>query len=270
MRYHDRQGDAPDEPRLSMADRGTLFASGGRNSGGPFSASRSRRHGYFLAALPEQSRRDLLARSQRVELPARTLISSLGEQLEHCYFIEQGVISCILRLADGFEGASTMIGPEGFIGIHSMTGTELVAPHDAVVQVHTVAQRLPAVAFREALDETPELLARFLRFNEALRLQLAQSTVCNLHHHLPQRLARWLLMTYDRVDADELALTQESLSALVGANRASVTHAARLLRDAGAIDTQYGRIVLRDWQHLEDISCECYAIVHRHYRRLLD
>jgi CRP-like cAMP-binding protein len=240
-----------------------LGASASFTSGGPLS------HDHFLAALPRAERSALLAHAQRVELPARTTLSMSGETLESCYFVERGAVSCILQLADGFEGASTIIGPEGLIGLHAVAGASIVAPHDTIVQVPLVAQRVPAAVVRDALAGSPQLLGRILRFNEALRLQLSQSTICNLHHHLPQRLARWLLMIYDRVADGDLALTQEALSAVVGANRASVTHAARQLRDAGALTYRYGRISLRDRQQLEDISCECYGIVCRHYQRLL-
>jgi CRP-like cAMP-binding protein len=226
-------------------------------------------HNHFLAALPNEERSALLAHAQRIEFPARTTLAAMGETLEHCYFIEQGVVSCVLQLSDGFEGASAIIGSEGLVGLHAVAGTSIIAPHDAIIQVPTVAQRVPATVVRDALSGSPELLGRILRFNEALRLQLAQSTICNLHHHLPQRLARWLLTTYDRATNGELALTQEALSALVGATRASVTQAAMVLRDAGAIGYRYGRISLHDRQHLEDISCECYGIVCRHYQHLL-
>lgn len=227
-------------------------------------------HGRFLMALPEDVRSSLIDQSQRVQLRARTLLSSGGQQLEHCYFIEQGVLSCILRLADGFEGASAIIGPEGLVGFHAVAGAGSVAPHDTLVQLSGSALQVPATVLREAIRESSPLVARLLRFNEAVRLQMAQSAVCNLRHPLPQRLARWLLMAYNRVGGSELRLTQEALSAMLGASRASVTHAARQLRDAGAIDYRYGLIVLRDRARLEEMSCECYAIVRAHYRRLLD
>jgi CRP-like cAMP-binding protein len=198
------------------------------------------------------------------------VVAPVGAALDYCYFVERGMAACILRLANGFEGASAMIGPEGLIGLHAMAEVGLAAPHETVVQVPVLAQRVSAALLREALGQNSQLLSSVFRFNEALRLQLAQSTVCNLHHNLPQRLARWLLMAFDRINSDELPLTQEALSGMLGAGRASVAHAAGILRDAGAVSYQYGRISLRDREILEDTSCECYAIVRKHYQRYLN
>lgn len=238
-------------------------------SGHPLPARAPAARNECLAALPEPLQRSLLEHSERVHIAARTALFKAGTPLDACYFIERGLVSCFLQFADGFASAAAMIGPEGVAGMPALAGSGLIAPHALIAQVPVIARRIPAGFLRETLGRSSDLLGRILLFSDALRLQIEQSVACNLHHNVQQRLARWLLMAFDRSEGNELRLTQESLSAMVGARRASVTVAASALRSLGAIGYRHGRVHLIDRSRLEDISCECYPIVRGHYRRLI-
>ncbi|HVH80862.1 MAG TPA: Crp/Fnr family transcriptional regulator [Stellaceae bacterium] len=212
----------------------------------------------------------MLDLSERIETGALTSLYEVGAAMEHCYFPERGVVALIVRLADGFESASGMVGPEGLIGLGALADDNLPAPNAFVVQIPFSGWRIRSTLMRAAMLRSPVVLDRVLRFDQAIKSQIAQTVVCNRRHNVQQRLARWLLMASDRTVGDELPLTHEFLSAAIGAQRASVTLAAKLLRDAGAIQYHHGRVRIRDRRRLKAISCECYGVVRAHYQRLLN
>jgi CRP-like cAMP-binding protein len=113
------------------------------------------------------------------------------------------------------------------------------------------------------------LFPLMLRYAQALQEQTAQSVACNRHHAIEERCARWLLMTHDRVGADQFPLTQEFLAFMLGVRRASVTVAAGMLQQAGLIRYSRGRIAVLDRAGLEAASCECYRVVQQRYEQLL-
>jgi CRP-like cAMP-binding protein len=223
----------------------------------------------FLTALPEEERVRLLAASERVEIAAHTLLWDVGAPLERCFLAEQGAVSLVVRLADGFESASGIIGPEGLIGLGALPRSGVRALNAYIVQLPFSGWRVRSTVLREAMQRSPEVLDRVLCFDQALKVQIAQTAACNQRHSAEQRLARWLLKVHDRSAGNELPLTQEFLSSMLGARRATVTLAARALSDAGAIRYRHGHLRIDDRQRLEQAACECYAVVSEHYRLLL-
>lgn len=131
------------------------------------------------------------------------------------------------------------------------------------------ALRLPAAAFRAALAEMPALLGPLLRYVDAFHFQVAQSAACNGRHPIEQRLARWLLITHDRVEGDRFFMTQEFMSTMLGVRRPGVTLAIGTLQRAGLVQHDRGSAQVLNRRGLEAASCECYGIVQRRFDWLI-
>ena len=153
-----------------------------------------------------------------------------------------------------------VVGKEGVASISAILGRNWL-PFRVVTQVPGRALRVPTDLVAETIKECGELHDRLMEYTHQMIAQVAQSAVCNRFHNAKQRLARWLLMTADRVESSELPLTHEFISFMVGGPRSAVTEAAAELRASGAIDYRRGLIVIRDPARLRDQCCECYAML---------
>lgn len=222
----------------------------------------------LLASLPPDVLARLLPRMQAVPLELRAILHDAEAPIEAVYFPESGLASMIANLVDGARAEVGLVGRDGMIGLPLVLGVGTTS-NECLIQIPGTALRMEAGAFRRALHETPALRAVLLRFTEAMQIQVAQTAACNGHHALEQRLVRWLLASHDRVDDDELPLTQEFLALMLCVHRPSVTVAARLLQSAGLIRYGGGSITVLDRPGLEAASCECYGAVRKQYRRLL-
>ena len=218
----------------------------------------------LLAALPPADLARLRTGLEPVELEARQLLYRAQAPIPAVHFLQSGIVSLVARLERGGAIEIGIIGREGMVGLPLALGAAS-SPNEALVQVNCRALRMDACEFRQELERTPALLALVLRFECAFHAQVAQTAACNGRHTVEQRLSRWLLMARDRLDADDLPLTQELLSTMLGVRRASVTTAVGILQRAGAIDFIRGHVVIRDHHELERISCECYTAVRREY-----
>lgn len=222
----------------------------------------------LLAALPAAEFKRLRSSLEPVELPVRKIISPAGSVITHAYFIENGVVSIVQHMADGAAVEVGLIGREGFVGIPIVLGTR-TSPAEANVQLKASAFRMTTKALLEATQRSKQLNALLLCYTHALHIQVTQTAACNGRHDLHQRLARWLLSAHDRSDSDELALSHELLSMMLGRRRAGVTVTLGTMRRAGLIKNLYGRIQVVDRRGLEKAACECYRLVRDEYRRLL-
>jgi CRP-like cAMP-binding protein len=220
-----------------------------------------------LAALPPDDLVRLRSKLKPVELEARQILHRAQVPIPAVYFLESGIVSLVARLERGGAIEIGVIGREGMIGLPLALGAE-TSPDEALVQVKCRALHMGADAFRQELDRSPALLGRLLRYECALHAQVAQTAACNGRHAVEQRLARWLLMAHDRLDADDLPLTQDMLATMLGVRRASVTSAVGLLQRAGAIGLIRGHIVITGREALEHAACECYAAVQQEYMQL--
>jgi hypothetical protein len=137
-----------------------------------------------------------------------------------------------------------------------------------VVQLGGAAERVPASRLKQEFDRNPQAHFAAMSYLEALFAQIQQSVLCNALHAVEARLCRWLLMMHDRADRNRLPLTQEFLAGILGASRTTVTSAARALQEAGAIRYRRGTVDIVDRKRLEGASCECYAVVRRHFDRV--
>jgi CRP-like cAMP-binding protein len=180
--------------------------------------------------------------------------------VEYVYFPHQGMISLLAVMSDGQRIETATVGSEGVVGAMSGFGIRRGFTR-AVVQAPLVASRISCTHFQAAVQKSEALKNLIVNYNELLA-QIQQTAACNALHPTESRLARWLLQTRDRIDTDVLPLTQEFLSQMLGVRRTTVNLVARQLAQAGVIKNRRGRIIVTDRKGLEDVACECYAIVN--------
>ena len=200
------------------------------------------------------------------------LLSWLHERatpIADVFFIENGITSLSADTLDEGQVEVGLTGWEGFVGATVVLNPNAVAVHRAFLQVSGSAYRMSAAALRAAIERSDSLRDRCLRYVELLMVQTSQAAACNARHNLPERLARWLLMTRDRVDTDHLPVTQEFLSIMLGVRRAGVSLAASTLQTGGLIRQSLGRITILDNSGLEAGSCDCYRIIQQSRDRIL-
>jgi CRP-like cAMP-binding protein len=161
-----------------------------------------------------------------------------------------------------------VVGNEGIVGVSLFMGGGST-PSRAVVQSAGIGFRLPAHALKDEFGRSGPVMHLLLRYTQALITQMAQTAVCNRHHSLDQQLCRWLLLSLDRLESDELVMTQELIANMLGVRRGGVTEAALKLQEAGLIRYMRGHITVLDRPGLEKRTCECYAVVKKEYDRLL-
>jgi CRP-like cAMP-binding protein len=222
----------------------------------------------LLDALPTAELSALLARLEAVPLPVEMPIYEPDVPITHVYFPTSGMISMVSTMDNDTVEVGT-IGREGMAGLPILLYAESM-PTRAFVQVKGAAQRITTDGFRAALHEGPVLAPLLYRYAQTLFDQVAQSVACNRLHDLEERCARWILMTHDRVGADQLPLRQRFLAQMLGVHRPAVTLAAGALQRAGLIRYHRGVIEVIDRTGLEEAACPCYQIVRRSFERLRD
>jgi CRP-like cAMP-binding protein len=214
----------------------------------------------ILAGLEEPELAALEAASQHIPLHRGELIAEAGQPAPYVYFPEEGVLSLVGTTSAGGTVELAIVGPEGVASISAILGRNWL-PFRVVAQVPGRAVRVPTSVVSEMVNDCGPLHHRVLEYTQQIIAQVAQSAICNRFHTAKQRLARWLLMTADRADTNELPLTHEFISYMVGGPRSAVTEAASELRESGAIDYRRGLIVIKDVARLKEQSCECYEIL---------
>jgi len=221
----------------------------------------------LLACLAPADYALLLTALEPVDLPSKRVLHARDQPIDHVYFPETAVCSIIAVMESGDAAESGTVGRDGFIGVPVALGGDS-APFDTIVQVPGRALRMSAAKFREYLEVSPSMRSLIERHIQALLVQSFQSTACNRLHPLLQRCCRWLLLTHDRVGSAELLLTHDLLAVMVGVRRPSVTLAVQQLERLGLVAYRRGRLAIRDRKGLEDLCCECYAVVQEHLARL--
>jgi CRP-like cAMP-binding protein len=171
-------------------------------------------------------------------------------------------------MENGSSAEMGLAGNEGVVGIALFMGGNTM-PNRAVVQSAGNAVRIKARLLQDEFARGGQFQRSLLRYTQALITQISQTAVCNRLHSVEQQLCRWLLLSHDRVKADELVMTQGLIADMLGVRRAGVTVAAGRLQDAGAISYVRGHIKILDRQKLEAIVCECYQVVKDEFDRLL-
>ena len=216
----------------------------------------------ILLALPHHERERVMPKLELVHLQSRQMLHDAGDSLQSAYFCNTGLISILSVFSDGKSVEVGLIGHEGFLGLPLVAGFRSSATR-AIAQIEGTAFRIGADSLQGVLRECPALERRLQQFSQMLAMQATQIAACNRLHEVEERLARWLLMSADRVSTDALPLTQELLAQMLGTRRSSVTLAAGILQKAGLIAYTRGNVTIVDRPKLEDAACECYTLMQR-------
>ena len=223
---------------------------------------------HLLAALPDEVLARLLPHLQPVSFAHGGVVYESSERMDRFYFPTTCIISLLYTMTDGATAEMGLVGNDGVVGIALFMGGNTV-PNRAVAQVAGDAFSVPARVLLEEFRRGGQCQLLLLRYTQALITQISQTAVCNRLHSVEQQLSRWLLLSHDRLNTDELVMTQELIADMLGVRREGVTVAAGRLQDAGAISYVRGRIQILDRQKLEEAVCECYRVVKNEFERLL-
>lgn len=201
-----------------------------------------------------------------VEIFQGQILYGPDEPIEHVYFPNDSTVSVVAMTADGQCVESAVIGLEGMAGINVLMGVDSM-PNEIIIQIGGGAMQMTTAAIRKEFKRSGAMQDLLLRFTHALMIQIGQTTLCNRLHSIDERLSRWLLMCHDRSASDQLKLTQEFISIMLGANRARVTMSAIALQNAGFIKYARGNITITNRAGLENFTCACYKAVREEYGR---
>jgi len=211
----------------------------------------------------------LLARDLRlVKAELGQTIQENGAPVSHVYFPNGGVYSIVNEMRDGSLIEVATVGTEGMLGVNVFLGDRLAAGRSLMQVPNGPLPKMAVGVFMKHVGEHAAFRAAVARFAQANFLQVMQCSACNILHSVEQRCSRWLLQTHDRVDADEFLLKHEFLAMMLGTTRPTVSVVMGTLQKAGLLTTRYGRITILDRKKLERASCECYAVIAGHFKRL--
>lgn len=211
-----------------------------------------------LSGLPGEESSRLRPHLARTPLVLAQVLHEVGTPVDAVYFLEDGLVSLIADTGDGGQVEVGMVGRDGLVGVAALLRPDSIAMHRSVVQIPGVAHRIQATRLHDILASSPELRTRCIRYLEFTLVQTAQSAACNARHGLEQRLARWLLMTRDRIGSDDFPITQDFLSHLLGVRRAGVSVVTTALASKNLIRHTRGRLTVLNVEGLEQETCLCY------------
>jgi len=243
-------------PRTSK----TLRLSPGQNGGD------GRGNNFILSHIPRKESSQLLPLMEFVRLKLHQVLHEPGEVIRSGYFLNNGLGSLLTTHPDGKTVEVGLTGNEGFLGLPVIFGFKTSALR-VVTQGEGTAYRVEVDTLLKMLPRCPELEKQLQRFSMLLGMQSTQLAACNRLHDVVERLARWLLMSHDRIGSDALPLTQEFLAQMLGSRRASVTEAAGALQKEGAIEYSRGRVSILNRGRLEESACDCYLAIERQKKR---
>ena len=226
------------------------------------------RDNHLLASLPTEAWERLEPHLELTPMPLGLVLYESGSQLQHVYFPTTCIVSLLYVMEDGHSAEIAIVGNEGMVGVALFMGGE-TTPSRGLVQSSGFAYRLSGKLLKSEFVRGGPMQRLLLRYTQALITQMAQTAVCNRHHSVDQQLARWLLLSLDRLASNDLVMTQELIANMLGVRREGVTEAAGKLQKLDLISYSRGRITVLDRPALEQYSCECYAVVKREFDRLL-
>lgn len=222
----------------------------------------------LIMRLPEAIKASLFEKLELVELKLGQVIYESGDEMPYVYFPTTAIVSLLYVMESGSSAEIAVVGNDGIVGIAVFMGG-ISALNRGVVQSKGWAYRMSAAQLKEEFNKHGALMILLLRYTQALITQMSLTAVCNRHHSIVQQLCRWLLLSLDRLQGNELHMTQELIANMLGVRREGVTAAAGALQKQGVIEYSRGRITVLDRPKLESISCECYAVVRAETDRLL-
>jgi CRP-like cAMP-binding protein len=214
----------------------------------------------LLAALPVKEYRRLLPELEQVTMPFAEVIYEPGDLIRHVYFPNDSIVSLLSVVAERSTLEVGIVGNEGVAGISAFLGVG-TSPSRALVQGAGTAMRMKASTLRKEAERAGPLRRLLQLYTHSLLTQVSQTAACNRFHQVEARLARWMLMTHDRLRSDEFRLTQEFMSNMLGVRREGVNKAAGALQRSKLISYSRGHIRVLDRAGLEAVACECYLVV---------
>lgn len=232
------------------------------------SISHSPARNRLLAGLPSAEYEQILPHLEPVVLKLGEVVYESGGHISQVYFPTTSIISLLYLMENGASAEIGVAGNDGLVGVAIFMGGDTV-PNRAVVQSAGVAFRIRAKALQIEFARNGTFQRLLLRYTQALMAQISQTAVCNRLHSVEQQLCRWLLLSLDRSESDELIMTQELIANMLGVRRKGVTQAAGHLQSDGLISYVRGHIKILDRVRLEAEVCECYKVVKNEYARLL-
>ena len=222
----------------------------------------------LLAALPPEEYERLLPNLEPVAFDLGDIIYQSGGHIDYIYFLTECIVSLLYTMENGMSAEIGIVGNEGVIGIALFMGGDTM-PNRAVVQSAGAAIRVKSCFLQNEFKRGGEFQHLLLRYTQAMITQISQTAVCNRLHPVEQQLCRWLLLSHDRLQMDELKMTHEMIANMLGTRREGVTIAAGKLQDAGLINYYRGHIKIINRAGLEAAVCECYQVVKDEFDRLL-
>lgn len=222
----------------------------------------------LLAALPRKEYQHLLPELEQVTLTFGKILFESDDTIRHVYFPNNSIISLLTSVEDRALLEVGIVGNEGMAGLSVFMGVSK-SRNRGLVQGEGTAMRMKAATLRREVNNGSALHNLLHLYTHSLLTQISQSAACNRFHVVNARLARWLLMTHDRVEGDEFRLTQEFISFMLGVRREQVTLAASLLQKQKLISYSRGQIKILNRAGLEAVSCKCYRIVKEEYDNFL-
>jgi CRP-like cAMP-binding protein len=222
---------------------------------------------HLLAALPATELERLKPHLELVHMPLGDVLCESGGRLPYVYFPTSTIISLHYILENGASSEIAGVGNEGMLGISLFMGGEST-PSWATVQTAGYGYRMKAALLLQEFNQGGPVQRLLLRYTQVLITQISQTAVCNRHHTIEQQLCRWLLLTLDRLNSEELVMTQELIASMLGVRREGITEAAGKLQQAGIIRYRRGHITVLDQLGLKAHVCECYDVVKKEFDRL--
>jgi len=221
----------------------------------------------LLASLPARIIQELAPHLVAVDLPVNRTLHHAGRTVDIVYFLEEGICSMVVTLGTGATVEVGSIGREGIVGMSALLGAGQ-SPSRFFMALPGHGYSIKANALLSHMEAFPLLRNCLLRSVQSLLVQTAQIAACNRMHELPERLARWLLMCDDRIQADHVPITQEFLAIMLGTRPSSISVAASQMQKSGLIQYSRGRMKIRNRAGLVEAACECYQVVNNEYLRL--
>src|SRR5882762_4348057 len=257
---------ATNRPRRSVGKASSLPLKGSSQMAAP--ARHNPHQNHLLDALPAGDYTRLKSRLELIPMALGQVLYEHGARLRHVYFPTTSIVSLLYVMEDGASAEIAIVGNEGMLGISLFMGGD-TTPSRAVVQSAGHGFQLKAALLKNEFGRFGPTMHLLLRYTQALITQMAQTAVCNRHHSVDQQLCRWLLLSLDRLQSNELSMTQELIANMLGVRREGVTEAAGKLQEAELIQYCRGRITVLDRAGLESRACECYQVVKTEFDRLL-
>jgi len=217
----------------------------------------------ILLSISDRDYSSLRPHLEHVSLPNHLVIHEAGGKLEFAYFPNRGLISLVVVMKNGKTAEAGIVGNEGFTGTLAAVGLSR-STLQAVIQITGDGFRVAVGALQNTLESAPHLQLMLSRYAAIRGMQVAQTAACNRLHGIEQRLARWLLMTQDRINSGSLPITHDFLATMLGTDRPSVSLAARVLQKKKLIEYIRGAVNIVNRKALEKSACECYAVIRQY------